>query len=204
MGSVKDEIEKRFDRNLARVRALVSAYEAARPGVPGRPDVTTTDILRSSVVFLHASLEDLLRSTLLWKLPTASPENLKDVPLLGHEPRSKYTMEDLARHRGLSVDEVVARSVAATLERSNFNDEADVASVLGKCGISTADRKKLLDTYAPDLTAMMGRRHWIVHRADQNQAQGIGHFAARSLHPDTVRTWLKAVEAFGKAVLALL
>jgi hypothetical protein len=50
----------------------------------------------------------------------------------------------------------------------------------------------------------MKRRHWIVHRADRNQAQGSGQFAAQSLAPDSVKLWLVAVDAFGRDVLALL
>ena len=61
-----------------------------------------------------------------------------------------------------------------------------------------------MDTHGVDLESMMKRRHWIVHRADRNQAQGQGQFAAQSLHPNTVKAWTTAVESFGQAVLALL
>ncbi len=197
---VKDEISRRFDLNITRVRSLITSYEAALPGVQGRPTVTTTDILRGAVVFLHASLEDLLRSILEWKLPsTTTPEHLADVPLEGEKPR-KYTLADVAKHRGKSVDELIERSVKASLERSNFNDVDEVAQVLQKSGVATA----ALDTHGSDLAAMMKRRHWIVHRADRNSAQGQGQFAAQSLHPTTVRAWVVSVEAFGKALLALL
>lgn len=196
---MKDEITRRFELNLDRAKSLVAAYEAALPGVGGRPSVATTDILRASVVFLHASLEDLLRSILAWKLPAAKPEHLEDVPLVGEKLR-KYTLVDVAKHRGITVDELLDRSVAFHLERSNFNSVDEVASVLVHSNVATT----VLDPFAGDLAAMMSRRHWIVHRADRNQAQGSGQFPARSLSPDTVKTWAAAVEAFGKAVLALL
>jgi acid stress-induced BolA-like protein IbaG/YrbA len=110
---VKDEISRRFVVNLARVRGLITSYEQALPGVQGRPTVATTDILRGAVVFLHASLEDLLRSILEWKLPsTAKPEHLDDVPLDGERLR-KYTLGDVARHRGTTVDDLIDRSVKA-------------------------------------------------------------------------------------------
>jgi hypothetical protein len=199
IASVKDEIARRLDLNLSRVKSLIAAYEGALPGASGRPSVATTDILRASVVFLHASIEDLLRSLLEWKLPSANPKYLEDVPLDGDKLR-KYTLADIAQHRGKTVDELIERSVKGSLERSNYNSVDEVAGVLTKSGVDT----KALNPFASDLEAMMKRRHWIVHRADRNDAQGAGHFLARSLHPNTVKAWLSAVDAFGKAVLALL
>lgn len=197
---MKNEISRRFDDNIARVGGLITSYAGALPGVQGRPTVTTTDILRGAVVFLHASLEDLLRSILEWKLPsTLKPENLEDVPLDGEDP-GKYTLGQFAKHRGRTVEEVIERSVRGYLERSNFNNVKQVASALTRSGIATAP----LTAHAGDLESMMKRRHWIVHRADRNQAQGQGQFAAMSLHPNTVKAWVVSVETFGKAVLALL
>ena len=197
---MKNEISRRFDDNIARVGGLIASYEGALPGVQGRPTVTTTDILRSAVVFLHASLEDLLRSVLEWKLPsTLKAEHLEDVPLDGEDP-GRYTLGQLAKHRGRTVDDVIERSVRAYLERSNFNNVSQVASALGRSGIAAVPLK----VHASDLESMMRRRHWIVHRADRNRAQGQGQFAALSLHPSTVKAWVASVEAFGRAVLALL
>lgn len=197
---VKAEISQRFDDNIARVVGLIASYTGSLPGVQGRPSMTSTDILRGAVVFLHASLEDLLRSILEWKLPsTLNHANLDDIPLEGEEP-GKYTLGQFAKHRGRTVDEVIDRSVRAYLERSNFNNVKQVASALVRSGIATAPLK----TFGSDLESVMKRRHWIVHRADRNQAQGQGQFAAMSLHPNTVKAWVGSVEAFGKAVLALL
>lgn len=196
---MKDEIMQRFESNLSRVRHLVTAYEGALPGTQGRPSVATTDILRAAVVFLHAALEDLLRALLEWKLPLAKAEQLDDVQLLGEKLR-KYTLADFAKHRGSTVDDVVARSVRFSLERSNFNSVQEVAAALVKANVD----QKIVDPYASHLEAMMKRRHWIVHRADRNDARGLGQFPARSLHPATVKTWLASVESFAQSLLALL
>ncbi|MGH7269919.1 MAG: hypothetical protein ACREJ3_05760, partial [Polyangiaceae bacterium] len=153
-----------------------------------------------AVVFLHASLEDLLRSVLAWKLPsTADFGHLDDVPLDGEKLR-KYTLGDIAKHRGKSVEDLIDHSVAAYLERSNFNNVSEIASALARSGVASA----ALRPYGSDLESIMKRRHLIVHRADHNPDQGPGHFAARSLHPNTVKAWATSVEAFGRAVLALL
>jgi hypothetical protein len=196
---VKADIETRFAANLERVRHLVDVYQGAAAG-PGRRPVETTDVLRAAVVFLHATLEDLLRSLLEWKLPLAAAAHLKDVPLAGKKPRSTFTLDDLAPFRGTSVDDLIARSVLENLERSNFNDPGEVEGVLERIGLP----KVLLDPYRDKLGPMMKRRHWIVHRADRNTATGRGHHAAHALQQETVEVWSEALKQFGAGVLARL
>jgi hypothetical protein len=156
---MKTEIENRFNGNLERVEHLVALYETLTTG-PGRRPVDTSDILRSAVVFLHATLEDFLRSLLEWKLPSA-------------------------------------QAIADHLERSNFNNPGDVSSVLESIGLM----RSLLDPYRNKLGPMMKRRHWIVHRADRNNATGSGQHAALGLPKATVEAWSIAVKQFGTSVL---
>lgn len=193
---MKIEIQNRFNGNLERVEHLVAFYETESTG-PGRRAVDTSDILRSAVVFLHATLEDFLRSLLEWKLPSAQPSYLKEVPLAGKKPRSTFTLDDLALFRGSTVDDLISRSVSDHLERSNFNDPGEVAAVLERIGLMPS----LLDPYRGKLGPLMKRRHWIVHRADRNTATGSGQHAALGLQKATVETWLNAVRQFGTCVL---
>lgn len=157
-------------------------------------------MLRAAVVFLHATLEELLRSLLEWKLPTAAARYLKDVPLAGRKPRSTFTLDDLTPFRGDSVDSLIARSVSENLERSNFNDPGEVDDVLERIGL----QKSLLDPYRDKLGPMMKRRHWIVHRADRSTATGHGQSAPRHLDQASVESWSTALTQFGAAVLANL
>jgi hypothetical protein len=196
---VKAEIETRFAANLERVRHLMEAYEGAAAG-PGRRPVETADVLRAAVVFLHATLEDLLRSLLEWKLPQAAAIHLKDVPLAGKKPRSTFTLDDLASFRGQTVDDLITTSVLENLERSNFNDPGEVAGVLERVGL----QRTLLDPYRDKLGPMMKRRHWIVHRADRNTATGRGHHAARTLQQAAVEAWRDALQQFGSDVFEQL
>ena len=196
---MKAELESRFGENLERVRHLLALYRGEAAG-PGRRAVETTDVLRAAVVFLHATLEDLLRTLLEWKLPLAAAEHLKEVPLEGKKPRSSFTLDELAVHRGKTVDEVIARSVAVNLEESSFSHPGEVYRVLEKVGLS----RTLFDPYRIELGPMMGRRHWIVHRADRDKVSGRGHHAARPLPQATVEGWYRALEQFGTDVLAKL
>jgi hypothetical protein len=196
---MKTEIENRFNGNLDRVELLVVLYGTGSTG-PGRRAVDKSDILRSAVVFLHATLEDFLRSLLEWKLPSAQASYLKDVPLTGKKPRSTFALDDLALFRGSTVDDLISRSVADHLERSNFNDPGEVGAVLERIGLLPS----LLDPYRGKIGPLMKRRHWIVHRADRNTATGSGQHAALGLQKATVETWLNAVKQFGTSVLSQL
>ena len=193
---MKTEIENRFNGNLERVGHLVEIYETLTTG-PGRRPVDTSDILRSAVVFLHAALEDFLRSLLEWKLPSAQASYLKDIPLKGKKPRSTFTLDDLAHFRGSNIDDLISHSIADHLERSNFNTPGDISSVLESIGLM----RSLLDPYRDKLGPMMKRRHWIVHRADRNNATGSGQHAALGLQKATVEAWSIAVRQFGSSVL---
>jgi hypothetical protein len=193
---MKTEIENRFNGNLERVGHLVEIYETLTTGLGRRP-VDTSDILRSAVVFLHAALEDFLRSLLEWKLPSAQASYLKDIPLKGKKPRSTFTLDDLAHFRGSNVDDLISCSIADHLERSNFNTPGDISSVLQSIGLM----RSLLDPYRDKLGPMMKRRHWIVHRADRNNATGSGQHAALGLQKATVEAWSIAVRQFGTSVL---
>lgn len=196
---MKSEIENRFNGNLERVEHLVDLYEKLTTG-PGRQSVDNSDILRSAVVFLHSTLEDLLRSLLEWKLPTSEAVHLREIPLKGKRQRSTFTLDDLAMFRGSTVDDLISMSVEDHLERSNFNDPGEVDVVLQKIGL----QRTLLDPYRDKLGPMMKRRHWIVHRADRNTATGSGQHSALGLKKATVETWSAAVKQFGTSVLSQL
>lgn len=197
---MKEQIEARFQRNLERVQALLELYRAGITGA-GHPPVHQADVLRAAVVFLHATLEDVVRSSLEWRLPDAAPEHLVEVTLLGCERRSKFTLVDLARHRGKTVAELLAESVIESLERSSFNQVNDLALALRRIQM---DPLAILASHGDDLDGMMKRRHWIVHRADRDQQPGSDHLRTRLLSPMTVETWKNAVERFGAALLGAL
>ena len=62
-------IRERFERNLQRVRSLVALFSSLTGAGRGRASVEIEDILRSAVVLLHASLEDLLRGIANVRMP---------------------------------------------------------------------------------------------------------------------------------------
>jgi hypothetical protein len=155
-------------------------------------------------VLLHASLEDLFRSIAAWKLPVAAPESLDRIPLAGFEKdKPQFTLTDLAEFRGQSVDSVIAQSVGRFLERSNFSHPGDLTEVLRKTGIDL----KIGDDLRSKLAALMGRRHWIVHRVDRDPGGAFssdGSPFGQSISPELVTEWKDAVVDVGEATLAKL
>ncbi len=191
------ELGDRFRDNLARVRSIVSLYDRL-----GGPSVGESDLLRVAVVLLHASLEDLLRSLAEERLPLAEPSVLGKIPfpLPGDERSRKttFTFEELAAHRGRTVDAVIAAGIAAHLERASYNNIGEVKAALDAIGLD----KSLADPFAKDLSAMMIRRHLIVHRVDRNLAHGPGQHGATSISKAIVEAWERVVERFGAVLLS--
>lgn len=160
-----NDIRDRLRLNLGRVQRLVDLHGS----VESKGSPTKTDVLRAAIVFLHATLEDVIRSTLELRLPTANPEHLAMLGFaVGDKTKDRISMSELARHRGQSVDELIAARISAHLDESNFNNPRDLVHALERCSLDTS----LLDPYRKKLAAMMQRRHLIVHRADSNRNAG--------------------------------
>jgi len=189
-----DQVSERLRLNLNRVDNLVSIYELD-PEVAGkgRRKVSQTDVLRAAVVMLHAAMEDFLRSLLIWKLPSAAPDRLNDIPLLDvvvKKNATKFSLGALASHRGLSVDALITKSVEAYLDAfQSFNSSQDVAGALIDCDLDKQDVDFAV------LERMIKRRHDIVHKADRNAKQGKqGHHKVASIRPGEVKEFVDAVK----------
>lgn len=191
---MKSDIEARFQHNVGRVTSMVTF---AREGGPGDPGSDRSDLLRASVVFLHASLEDLIRSVVEWRLPTAAPQSLRNTPLTGAAASLKFTLADLASFRGQTVDEVIRRSVADQLSTMSYNNPTQLAGALRQVGL----RWIVSPSSIARLATMMKRRHWIVHRADHALVVGAGPIRVRPLSEADLRDWIAAVEEVATMVL---
>ena len=124
-------MRQRFEDNLARVKHLVNVYTTLGGVGQGRRPVNSTDLLRAATVFLHAAIEDLLRSIEAARLPAAAPPVLDGVPLVGLGPRpEKFFLGQLAPHRGSTVDDVIRRSVEAHLERATYGNATEVLDTI--------------------------------------------------------------------------
>src|SRR5690606_18931676 len=197
---MKQVIQQRVTENLARVRNLVAIYSTHLAGAGrGRRGAHQTDVLRSTVVLLHATLEDFLRSLAYWKLPAAGKVVLDDIALVGLGPNpKKFFLGELDAHRGKLVEQLIAESVNEHLERSNYNNTQEVASLLQAIGINVP----AVNNSFQALDQAMARRHQVVHRADRDETPGRGNHNVRSIGTTQVTTWIDAVEQFTTDVLA--
>jgi len=195
---MKQEIANRFALNIGRVKNLVHIYRTLLAGSgQGRRGHQETDVLRAATVLLHASLEDVLRSLAYWKLPSAAPSVLDQIPFVGGTA-TKITLGTLGPHRTKSVAAVIKESVDAWLERSNYNSATEVCGLLNSIGLNTAPVQPFMAT----LEVAMARRHQIVHRADANPNAGRGNHRVASLAPTTLDNWIQNTEFFVRDVLA--
>lgn len=192
---MRDAIDERFRDNLDRVRGLIAICEqSADSEAPTATDLS--DVLRAAIVFLHATLEDVVRSVVEWRLPHCDAEALDGVPLQG-EPSPKLTLAQLSRHRGAMVDDVIRASVIAHLEKSNYNDPSQVVAALQRVGLDP----HRLGPHLGLVATMMKRRHWIVHRADRDVDPRRRTHAARPIDKSFVHQMMNAVDSLCTAVI---
>lgn len=196
---MKQIIQQRITDNLSRVRNLVAIYRTHLAGTGrGRRGAHQTDVLRSTVVLLHASLEDFLRSLAYWKLPLANKATLDDIALIGLGPNpKKFLLGELDTHRGKTVDQLISESVNEHLERSNYNNTIEIASLLQSLNINTA----AISQHFATMELAMARRHQIVHRADRDETPGSGNHNVRSISTKQINIWINTVEQFASSVL---
>ena len=197
-----DAIQNTFDLNKTRVESLVALYDKQAGKGKGRRKTKDSDLLRASVIFLHASLEEVLRGVALLTWHQSTKATLDDVPLFGSNPparASKFFLGELVSFRGRSVDDLLRDSVAAYVgAHFNCNDTGQLAGALTRGGVVLTNAEKASFSV---LETMMKRRHLIVHQADRNASLGKGQHRARSISAPLVKSWVAAVEAVVSAIL---
>ena len=115
MSDKKEQIEKHFRENVERIENPIETYDEVTDSGKGRREVRHQDLLRAAVTFLHAALEDVVRSIAEWKLPQAGQDDLTDVGLPGLKS-NQFHLGYLTYHRGKSINELLEESVNAYLE----------------------------------------------------------------------------------------
>jgi hypothetical protein len=197
-------IQKHLDRithNLVRTENLVLLADEVYPNPPAGLQLYRQDIIRAAVVFLHATLEDLLRHVGSMYLVNSSEEVLNRVALVGSSDvlrPEKFFLGRLAAHRGKSVDQLLSDSVTAYLDRVSFSDVTEISRLLEAIGISLDPIRR----FYPSLSSLMSRRHQIVHKADLLDAASGGPREAMTIDGKLVMEWHATVKAFISAVIA--
>ena len=195
MGKYIYEQLDQFSRNMQRSKMLVALYNTIAKDHPDSKSIHATDILRAAVVFMHAALEEFLRSLVISTFPFADAETLNQIPLAGLSRSGrpeKFFLGELVQYRELSVAEVIDRSLREHVSRQSFNSRGDLLAVIKTLGLRENDVRKVL----PKVEAMLLRRHQIVHRADKPIPIDQQWIRATSLSPRHVASWNEATSQF--------
>ena len=192
-----------FLGSLARSYELVELYEDLNQDTKYNSDPSLKDVLRASVVVAHGTLEEFLRQ-LGVKLFLESDDvvsRLRDIPLANERNQiraEKFTLADLERFRGISVDDLISKSVYDYYQRSTYNNVEDIINLLRTLDISYENIKVFL----PDIATMIRRRHEIVHKTDMvRNEETQGEKGVSEITSSDVLRWIYAVIIFIYAIL---
>ena len=216
-----NNIKENFYRNIKRISSLLKIYDNIATKVQGRKGITETDILRASIVMLHASLEEVMRgfAVIFWiekdsdfinkRVPFYDPENNTK------KSADKYNLGDLCKlDRNMTIQDLLQKSVDNYIySKFTINDvkqlNSEIENIFGKDFIDTL---KLLDPHQnievgtpkrgkkrkvclhTELENFFTRRHRIVHHADINSINGQGNHTARSINKDLPKKWKECIE----------
>lgn len=193
------EFESR--ENLSRVNSLIESFNALEANNLGDP-LHRKDILRACVVFLHSTIEELVRNLFISKLPDSSISVLNELPYSGYGPTNRtkgILLGDLLHnHRGNFVDNVILESINAYVDVLNINNTGHLCTQLEKINIDLAPCRELF----PDLNSLMKRRHQIVHQMDRENSLDPNTHPVANIDLAEVRVWHGATESFIDCVLA--
>lgn len=189
-----------FAENIARVDSLIAASRKLVEQSIGDAQLAT-DVLRAAVVFLHSSLEEIIRNLYLQRLPNVSAESLNRVPFASHEPsyRSKnIQLGDLLEYRGKFVDNVIRESISQYVNTLNINNATQLVECLKLANIPHEPLKPFYDP----LNSLMKRRHQVVHQMDRSNELDPLASPVNNIDEDLVTAWKVAVEGFANALFS--
>lgn len=183
-----------FSENLGRAKNLIEASIRLSVGDSGVTPLAE-DVLRASVVFLHASLEEVIRNLFVRRLPNVAADKLDEIPLAGmtglRRP-SKIFLGALVQFRGDFVDNVIKRSIESYVDTFNLNSSTELAQCLELAEVDVSDLRQ----YFPALNELMKRRHQIVHQMDRTNELDPLTVPLSTLPVEQVRYWSDALERF--------
>ncbi len=156
-----------FFGSLVRSYELVELYDTLSHDPKYESNTSLKDIVRAAVVFAHGTLEEFLRELGIELLLKSSDavSKLRDIPLANGKNRmrtEKFTLVDLEKFRGNSIDDVLSKSVVDYYQRTTYNNIDDIINLLRSLEIPHEGVEGCL----PDIALMIQRRHEIVHKTD--------------------------------------
>jgi hypothetical protein len=196
---MKEIIKASFFNNIQRVRDLTQLHLALLAFPAQNSILYSEDVLRASIVLMHATLEDLLRGLFKWKIPEKGVEQWNKIPLIGISDRNQpknFLLGNLQAHRSKTIEELFLLSVDEYLNYTNYNKVPDIDILFKDVGIES----KSFDEFYGLLGEMMERRHNIVHRADREHPLDANGSSLARIEYTTVVAYLENLVGFGERV----
>ena len=102
-----------FSENMARVENLINGAEFIEATNP--ESNLSEDVLRAAVVFLHSTLEEVVRNLFLFRVPNVRTENLNKIPLAtergGGSRPEKILLGQLVPFQGKLLENIIIDSI---------------------------------------------------------------------------------------------
>src|SRR5262245_40538212 len=129
---LQPEIRKyyeRYENNGLRVTNLITLADINMTG-------NASDVLRAAVVFLHATLEDFLRTICSDRAEKLDREKLSTLSLVGTDySNKKFSLQSLLDHKDKNVGDLINESIRSWLRRTSFNETSDITGILTNFGV---------------------------------------------------------------------
>jgi hypothetical protein len=150
------------------------------------------DVTRAAIVFLHSTLETTIREIVRLKLKYNA--DISYISLAGTSEfsnrKEKFSLRDLAKHRGKTVDLVIEESIDEYLSGLSFNSTKDITDTFARIEIPQVT----LEEYYPVLSEMINRRHQIVHEGDLKRQRKSSEL--EPIDPDKLSIWIDVTTKF--------
>jgi len=191
---------KDMAENLIRCESLLSFY--------GTLSITSLfptkaepleDILRVTVVFIHATVEEFFRRLAVTYSIDAGEEALRNIPFKYKEKNlDQLKLSDLIELKDKNVINILDDSVRSYYDFSSFNNTNQYTSLLKRLGLPVEQ----FSEYYSGIEELCERRHIIVHRLDKSGCPDALEKKVNELTFKHVSQWLITVLKFLFEVLS--
>lgn len=191
-----------YKENITRVENLIDAYKTLDEANIGDLQVRK-DVLRASVVFLHSTLEEIVRNLFLLRLPNGDPKKLNKIPFVGHESTHRpkdILLGSLKEFSGQLVDNLIFHSINNYVDTMSINGANQLADCLELVDLPIHPLRK----YFTSLDDLMKRRHQIVHQMDRGNSLDPLRDPITDINVSTVEQWKTDLCCFFSDLLILV
>lgn len=200
--SMYDFTNGEFSENMIRVENLISAYKELEKNGIGSTQMRK-DVLRASAVFLHSTLEEVVRNLFLFCLPSCHAKSLDKIPFVGHKRTNRpkeILLGDLKAYSGKLAENIIFDSINAYVDTMNINGTEKLAECLVIAEIKFEPIRK----YFATLACLMERRHQIVHQMDRTTSPSSHELSIADIDVAQVEQWKESLVGFTQDLMQII